>query len=234
MNGRGIDKLNAAGIEVVLGTKEYECTKFNKEWLFAHNYQRPYVYLKLATSLDGKWKTSLGEDRWVTSEAARTHSHELREKVQGLMVSSKTIEEDNPSLTARSNDGEFLPFQPQVYVASQRAKERDYSNMKIAQHPKGFKLVDGTDLKTAFERMFLEDKVYSLLIECGPKLAHHLLERKLIDELWHYMELSYFGQSNYSFQTPLGEGKLPGLKLELLEMLNFGKNTILLKLLMPR
>ncbi len=62
---------------------------------------RPYISLKLATSLDGKIALSNGVSKWITSEEARAKGRELRATHDAVMIGSNTAVEDNPRLTTR-------------------------------------------------------------------------------------------------------------------------------------
>ncbi len=115
--GGGIDRLRAAGIEVVMGVCAAEaeathCGFFNR----VHN-GRPMVTLKIATSLDGRIATASGESQWITGPQARTRVHGMRMRHDAVMVGAGTARADDPSLTVRGL-GEVL--QPVRVVMSRR------------------------------------------------------------------------------------------------------------------
>ncbi|WP_458412043.1 bifunctional diaminohydroxyphosphoribosylaminopyrimidine deaminase/5-amino-6-(5-phosphoribosylamino)uracil reductase RibD [Schinkia sp. CFF1] len=99
--GRGIEKLQNAGIEVEVGILNEEATKLNEVFFHYIATKMPYVTLKSATSLDGKIATVAGESKWITSEAARLDVHQYRHRHDGILVGVNTVIKDDPSLTTR-------------------------------------------------------------------------------------------------------------------------------------
>lgn len=103
--GRGIKKLENAGIEVTLGLLEEECKKLNEVFMHYITTKHPFVVLKTAMSLDGKIATVLGESKWITGEEARLDVQGLRNRLTAIMVGVNTVITDNPQLTCRLKDG---------------------------------------------------------------------------------------------------------------------------------
>jgi diaminohydroxyphosphoribosylaminopyrimidine deaminase/5-amino-6-(5-phosphoribosylamino)uracil reductase len=97
----GIEKLREAGIEVITGVLEDEARKLNEIFVHAVTHHRPFVLLKAGMTLDGKLATVTGESKWITSEASRQKSLELREEYDAILVGGGTIRTDNPQLTRR-------------------------------------------------------------------------------------------------------------------------------------
>lgn len=105
VSGRSVRLLRAAGIEVEVGVMEAEARKLNEYFVKYITTGRPFVIAKCAMTLDGKIATRTGDSKWVTSEAARLYVHRIRNEVDGILVGSRTVMLDDPSLTARL-DGE--------------------------------------------------------------------------------------------------------------------------------
>ena len=101
VNGRGIEQLRAAGIEVTIGVLEKEARRLNEKFLYAITAQLPFVCVKAAITLDGKLATVTRDSRWITGEAARQKSLELREEYDAILVGGGTVCEDDPQLTRR-------------------------------------------------------------------------------------------------------------------------------------
>lgn len=99
--GKGIQLLKDAGVEVVLGELQKESDTLNQHFYYFIKHKIPYVTLKMATSLDGKYATSTGESKWITSEASRRDVHIERSKHQSILVGIQTILTDDPSLNVR-------------------------------------------------------------------------------------------------------------------------------------
>jgi diaminohydroxyphosphoribosylaminopyrimidine deaminase/5-amino-6-(5-phosphoribosylamino)uracil reductase len=100
-NGQGLARLAAAGMVVSDGVMANEARAAMAGWWTRTTQGRAHVTLKLATSLDGCIALASGESRWITSEAARRHTHLLRAKSDGILVGRGTWETDHPRLDVR-------------------------------------------------------------------------------------------------------------------------------------
>jgi diaminohydroxyphosphoribosylaminopyrimidine deaminase/5-amino-6-(5-phosphoribosylamino)uracil reductase len=101
VNGRGIARLRAAGVQVITDVLRAECEALNAPWFRFITSGRPYVTLKAAITLDGRIATSSGDSRWVTGEEAREEVHRLRDVVDAVLVGAGTARADDPRLTTR-------------------------------------------------------------------------------------------------------------------------------------
>ncbi len=101
VSGRGIERLRAAGITVDTGVLEAQARVVTGGFLFRVDKNRPWVTLKLATSLDGMIAAGNGTSQWITGPEARAHSHGQRATHDVILVGSGTALADNPSLTCR-------------------------------------------------------------------------------------------------------------------------------------
>lgn len=99
--GSGIRRLRDAGVEVQTGVCEAQARKLNAPYLHRLATGCCWVIGKWAMSLDGKIATSSGESRWISNEQSRQIVHELRGRVDGIVVGRGTLERDDPLLTAR-------------------------------------------------------------------------------------------------------------------------------------
>ncbi len=105
VNGRGVERLRRAGVEVVSGVLGAECDALNAHWFRFIRDRRPYVTLKAAVTLDGRIATRTGDARWVTGEEARRRVHRLRDRVDAVLVGAGTALADDPRLTTRLPGG---------------------------------------------------------------------------------------------------------------------------------
>ncbi len=100
---KGIQVLNAAGIETIVGIKEAEAQQLNKVFFHFIQHKTPFVIAKWAMSLDGKTITNTKDDRIISDEACHAHAHQTRQIVDAIVIGSKTALLDNPKLTARAS-----------------------------------------------------------------------------------------------------------------------------------
>jgi diaminohydroxyphosphoribosylaminopyrimidine deaminase/5-amino-6-(5-phosphoribosylamino)uracil reductase len=99
--GKGADQLRAAGVEVEFGPGEAGARRLNAPYLKLLATGRPYVHAKWAMTLDGKIATRTGDSKWISNEASRRRDHELRGRVDAIVVGVGTALADDPQLTAR-------------------------------------------------------------------------------------------------------------------------------------
>ncbi len=101
VSGGGVDRLRDAGIAVEVGLMREEALRLNEVFVKFITTGRPFVIAKCAMTLDGKIATHTGHSRWVTGETARARVHALRNQVDAILVGSRTVMIDDPSLTTR-------------------------------------------------------------------------------------------------------------------------------------
>ncbi len=124
VSGRGVAALRGAGLRVEAGCLREECHRQNREfftWIRAH---RPWVTLKVASSLDGcigdrREKLRSGTSRWLTGQAARTAAHQLRAEHDAVLVGVGTVRCDNPRLNVRLGRGRPAATPRRVVLDSQ-------------------------------------------------------------------------------------------------------------------
>lgn len=99
--GGGFERLRAAGVEVQVGVCADEAASLNAPYLTLLREGRPYVHAKWAMTLDGKIATATGDSKWISCEASRARVHELRGRMDAIIVGAGTVRADDPLLTAR-------------------------------------------------------------------------------------------------------------------------------------
>lgn len=99
--GTGIQRLREAGIAVDVGVMETEARRLNEVFIKYIITGIPFVIAKCAMSLDGKIATRTGDSQWISGEASREIVHRLRNEVDAVLVGSRTVMLDDPSLTTR-------------------------------------------------------------------------------------------------------------------------------------
>lgn len=105
VNGKGVEQLKAAGIEVVQDFMKEECDKLNEVFFYYITHKMPYVILKYAMTADGRTATVSGKSKWITGEKARENVHRTRASVAAIMTGIGTVKADDPLLTCRLDDG---------------------------------------------------------------------------------------------------------------------------------
>ena len=206
VEGMGIEKLRAAGIEVVLGVREEKARAAIAPWSKHITVGLPYVSLKLALSLDGRIATRTGESKWVTGPDARAKVHLLRAKSDAIAVGIGTALADDPRLTVRDAPGSsplrvVFDTKLRLPLASrlvQTARETptlvlcgldapSEAELQLASH--GVECLrtplsaEGRlEVFTAL-RSLAQRGVVSLMVEGGAELAGSFLAGRLADEL---------------------------------------------------
>lgn len=105
VSGRGIERLRAAGIEVVTGVLSDECREINRPFFKFIRTATPWIVAKWAMTLDGKIASHSGHSRWVTGELARARVHQVRNELDAILVGAATARTDDPELTCRLPEG---------------------------------------------------------------------------------------------------------------------------------
>jgi diaminohydroxyphosphoribosylaminopyrimidine deaminase/5-amino-6-(5-phosphoribosylamino)uracil reductase len=202
VNGRGLARLQAAGVSVRVGEREEDAKALIREFSQWVRTGLPLVTLKFAMSLDGKVATVGGESQWITSELGRTRSHQLRAEHDAILVGSGTVLADDPRLTARIGDeGGRQPLRvivdsrlrtpsdaqvlrtPGGAVVVATAEEPDAGRVRALEQAGAEVLVlpaeEGRVSLGALLQRLGARQVTSLLVEGGPTLLGSFLDRRL-------------------------------------------------------
>ncbi|MBB2921888.1 diaminohydroxyphosphoribosylaminopyrimidine deaminase/5-amino-6-(5-phosphoribosylamino)uracil reductase [Cellulomonas cellasea] len=179
----GADRLRAAGVDVLEGVLAEQGRETLGAWLPAVERARPFVTLKLATSLDGRVAAADGSSRWITSPQSRRHAHDLRADVDAIVVGTGTALADDPSLTARTADGALTHHQPLRVVVG----HRDVPAGARLHGPGGELVHVRTHDPREVLRVLHAREVRHVLVEGGPTLAAAFLRAGLVDEVHAYV-----------------------------------------------
>jgi len=195
VSGRGIAKLRAAGIEVIVGMDEAEARWTNRRFLTSVEQRRPYVILKWARSADGFLDRHPRDERGVqriSSAATDVLIHRWRSEEQAIMVGGRTVVNDDPALNVRHVEGRqplrvvldraaITPIGSKVYDGSTTTllftgKER--SNIGAEQFVLRAEKEPLQQILTELDRRGIR----SLFVEGGAELLGHFLRSGLWDE----------------------------------------------------
>lgn len=205
VSGRGVRALKRAGLEVQMGVLEAACVEHHRGFLSVCERGRPFVSLKLATTLDGRIATRAGESRWITGPEARGLVHRMRARSDAVMVGSGTALADDPSLTARRGERVVarpvrvlvdsrlrVPATARLYEAHEAARTlvltRKSARGRRAREAVGAELLDlsgpagGLDLGAGLKALG-DAGLTSVLVEGGGGLAAALVRADLVDEI---------------------------------------------------
>ena len=122
VHGKGVAKLRAAGVRVVLGEGAREARALTEGFAHWVRTGRPWVVVKYAMTLDGKVATRTGQARWITGPAARQWVHRLRNQMDAILVGRGTVEADDPRLTTRLPEGEGPAHHPLRVILDSRGR----------------------------------------------------------------------------------------------------------------
>ena len=98
VNGKGIEALRKAGIDVKVGLLSEEARRLNEVFVTFQEKKRPFFVMKSALSLDGKIATKIGESKWISNEESRAYANRLRSVMDAVLVGINTVILDNPLL----------------------------------------------------------------------------------------------------------------------------------------
>jgi diaminohydroxyphosphoribosylaminopyrimidine deaminase / 5-amino-6-(5-phosphoribosylamino)uracil reductase len=181
--GRGIAKLEKAGLEVEVGVLAQECTELNESYNKWIQTGIPFVVAKCGMSLDGRLTAPPSEEeRWLTSPMSRRHAQRLRAQVDAILVGAETIRADNPRLTVRGQPG---ARQPRRIVLSRSGKLPRTSRIFSDRFAEQTSIYGDIDLADLLRELGAQE-VTSVLIEGGGNVLGQALDQKLIDKIQVY------------------------------------------------
>ena len=156
VSGSGVQQLRNAGLTVDVGVLEQEVKQQLAAYLHHRATGRPFVVLKMASTIDGRIAAADGSSKWITGETARKRVHQLRAESDAIVVGAGTVRADDPELTVRDAEG-TSPRRIVLGSAPTQAKVHpctEYSG----------------DLTTLLHKLGSED-VLQLLVEGGHHVA---------------------------------------------------------------
>lgn len=196
--GGGGKKLRGAGLKV-FGPEELAAElapelilaqRLLLPWTAAVTRSRPYVVAKFATTIDGRIAAADGSSRWITGPEARQHVHEVRAKVDGILIGTGTALADDPALTVRlAGDSEVSGHQPHRIVLG----EREVPPGARLRGPGGELITLPTrDIAGALTELF-ERGLRHIVVEGGATVLAEFLRVGAIDEIHHYLAPALLG-----------------------------------------
>ncbi|MFE1744689.1 bifunctional diaminohydroxyphosphoribosylaminopyrimidine deaminase/5-amino-6-(5-phosphoribosylamino)uracil reductase RibD [Coleofasciculus sp. H7-2] len=220
VSGGGIERLRAAGIEVVVGVEEDACRQLNEAFIHRVLYRRPFGILKYAMTLDGKIATTTGHSAWITSTDARNEVHRMRVACDAVIVGGNTVRLDNPHLTSHQTEVHnplrvvmsrtlHLPVEAHVWetaeaptlVLTEVGANPDFQQMLLK---KGVMVVELTPLTPTKAMAYLYERGLSgVLWECGGTLAASAIAEGTVQKILAFIAPKIVG--GRSAPSPVGD-----------------------------
>jgi len=248
-NGKGIEQLRAAGIEVETGLCQTEARLLNAPFIKFAATRQPWVTLKWAQSLDGKlaWSPAAGPNRWISNEESRKDVQRLRRRAGAVLVGVNTALADDPFLVPRPPKGKkplrvvldsFLRIKltskllrttktAPVLIFTRQETVMEKSGIADRIIKKGADLVGYPDTHGLSNLHYLLDElrdrnIAELLVEGGPTVIASFLKEQLADEIHIYFAPKILAQKGeVDIAEPMAELSQPA-GLNYVETRQFG------------
>ncbi len=207
--GRGLERLEAAGIEIATGLMDWQARRVLAGFLSRIERGRPHVHLKLAVSADGKIAAEPGRPTAITGPEALARAHLMRARSDAILVGSGTVKSDDPSLTCRLpgledrspirvvlDDDLTIPEDCRLVATANRvptwifttlaardralAFQEEYPHVRII--PVAHDRAGHVSLEAVLEKL-AEEGVNRLMVEGGSQVARSFVECGLVDEV---------------------------------------------------
>ncbi len=227
VDGGGVARLRAAGIEVSEGVLRAECESLNAGFNSRMRLGRPLVRIKLAVSLDGRTALADGTSQWISGEASRADVQRWRARSSGILTGIGTVLTDDPSLNVRDESLQMTAQPSRIIVDSRLRLPAAARLLSLPGQVRIFCALDDAAARSALQAAGAEIEVLAgrgprvdlnallarlgqlemneLLVEAGPQLCGALLAEGLADELLVYQAAHVLGDESH------GMFALPGL-----------------------
>jgi len=206
--GKGIERMQAAGIKVEVGILEKECRELNRRFFTFHEKMRPYILLKWAQTLDGFIDTDRTETQhptWITNALAKRLVHKQRSEESSILIGTNTAEFDNPALTVR----EWTGNQPirmvidhtgrlnaDLHIFDNKAETWVFTGIEKADsgNLKYIRLDFNQDILPQLLSELYKRGILSVVVEGGSILLNSFLQDGFWDEAFVYTGNQFFGK----------------------------------------
>ena len=245
VNGQGLEKLKAAGIKVteLTGNLQEKSKWLNRGFIFVHKYKRPFINLKGALSLDGKFCLSNGESKWLTGLEARTAAHSMRAENDAVLVGVGTVLSDDPELTVRHVPGINplrvvldsnlrTPLEAKILGNDKKliiftlADSNSQKALKLSERGARIFTLPSMDLKIILEKL-TGLGVLTLMVEGGPRVLSAFLKNNFADYINLFYAPKILGEGR-GFELGMNFNSVSeALSLENLKSKSLGKDILI-------
>lgn len=232
VNGKGVEKLKNAGIEVITGILKEECRALNERFFTRVQKLRPFVILKWAQTADAFFSPENGKQKWISGEEAKRYVHLWRSQEDCVLVGKNTALADNPQLNVRLVKGRNpkrvvidrnldLPLQLNIFDNSVEtfvfnAVKTDLQDKTLWVSIEDF---DYFLPQYILFQLYLQD-IQSVIIEGGAKTLQTFIDAGLWDEARIFTSPVFWGEGikapqikgNIKEQILIGQDQLTILK----------------------
>ena len=222
--GKGIERMETAGIELEVGLLEAECRNLNRRFFTFHEKKRPYILLKWAQTLDGfidTDRTEIQHPTWITNALSKRLVHKQRSEESAILIGTNTAEFDNPALTVREWTGN-QPIRlvidrtgrldPALHIFDDNAPTWIFTSlMKQKTGNREYITLDfDQDILPQMLSELYQRNILSLVVEGGGILLNSFLQDGLWDEAFVYTGNQFFGKG---VAAPLISGETIGYEI---------------------
>jgi diaminohydroxyphosphoribosylaminopyrimidine deaminase / 5-amino-6-(5-phosphoribosylamino)uracil reductase len=192
VNGSGLHKLRASGMEVITGILDKKGRGLNKRFFTFIEKQRPYIVLKWAETSDGFIARKNFDSKWISDEFSRQLVHKWRTQEDALLVGMRTAQHDNPQLNVRDWSGRepvrividrFLKLTPKLNLFDGSQKTLCYNVLKHEERTNVSLLrIDEENFLTHLIHDLYKRKIQSVIVEGGAMTLQAFIDAGLWDE----------------------------------------------------
>ena len=232
VNSNSVKRLRSAGIEVVVKNFSKQAKELNNIFFRSLKDNKPFITLKIASTVDGKIATNLYESKWITNSISRMVGHKLRSLNECMIVGTSTIKKDNPTLDCRL-DG-LSDSSPDIFILDRKLDLK--KNLKIFSNKKrkiyifhsskfskrilkskNINYIKIREVNNLLDIKTIIQKISKLgymriLVEGGAKLSASLMNENLIDEIAWFRASNIMGNKGINAISNLDIDSIENLK----------------------
>lgn len=194
VNGKGIEKLRMAGVNVTDGVLENECQQLNKRFFSFQTQHRPYIILKWAETADKKIAGNGGKRLFISNEQTNRLVHKWRSEEASILVGTNTALLDDPELTTRYWNGPSpirlvvdmdlrLPASLKVFNEKHRTIIFNSVKHKEGKNLVYYQVTVDVNLVHQIVNALYQLKIQSVLVEGGARLLQSFIDEDMWDEV---------------------------------------------------